>query len=626
MWNGTLLISIRSMPTPTPRADETPVLGPAPTGGAEFQAARTLTDAETKPPTFPPGTRLGPYEVLRELGRGSMGTVVAARHAELGREAALKVLSGTLVADPAAVERFRRESEAVAQLEHPGIVRLYDRGEAKGAHWFAMELVAGSSLEQLIRRERLAYSEAARIMAQAAHAIDYAHSRGVLHRDLKPANILLDQSGRARVMDFGLARLDSKATLTSDGIVVGTPLYLAPEVARGERASRRSDIYSLGASLYELATGKPPYEGREARDVMNRVANEAPIPPTDADPRVPRDLVRIIAKAMARDPEERYANARALGLDLERFVEGRSLELSGGASAFRETKASLAWKRFLFHGTIVLGVAGAFGAILWLRLQLKEAKDEVRRLTKELEKAKTRGPVEPPPGLELDRDGVRAAQDRDVRGRIALRGLPADATFEGAPKSFDDLLAAAHAEPRGSAVAAARLRQALQLSPRRWDVRLELAAALADTALDDAEAECTLCVLAAEAPRDLQLAARLLRARVYRARGDAVALWLAASDLKVVVPGRPADAEGQAVAIADLAFALAATGDPKSAEATLRAANPTTPDELARVALARAAIARARGETAVLDVELGRAKETASTDETRRLVDAFASR
>src|SRR5207302_7924123 len=174
------------MPSPSPRADETPLLehGPGRAEEAgEFQAARTLIEGDAKaihviasggsraPATFAPGTRVGPYEVLRELGRGSMGTVLAARHRELGREVALKVLSGTLVADPASVERFRRESEAVAQLDHPGIVRLYERGEADGAHFFAMELVTGSSLEQVIRRERVAYAEAARIVAQCAHAI-----------------------------------------------------------------------------------------------------------------------------------------------------------------------------------------------------------------------------------------------------------------------------------------------------------------------------------------------------------------------------------------------------------------------------------------------------------------------
>src|SRR5207247_1116290 len=139
-------------------------------------------------------------------------------------------------------------------LKHPHIVGMYERGEADGLHYYAMELVKGVSLDAVIRRERVSYTEAARLMAQCAHAIDYSHGQGVLHRDVKPANILLEESGRARLTDFGLARLDRKATLTQDGIVVGTPLYLAPEVARGERASRASDTYSLGATLYELAT------------------------------------------------------------------------------------------------------------------------------------------------------------------------------------------------------------------------------------------------------------------------------------------------------------------------------------------------------------------------------------
>jgi serine/threonine protein kinase len=551
-----------------------------------------------------------------------MGTVVAARDRELNREVALKVLSGAASLDPESVERFHRESEAVARLDHPGIVRLYERGEAGGLHFYAMELVKGTSLDTFMRRERVAYLEAARIVAQCAHAMDFAHAQGVLHRDLKPANILLDPSGRARVTDFGLARIDRKATLTTEGTVVGTPLYLAPELAIGDRATRRSDIYSLGATLYELATGKPPYPGKDARTVMMRVLNEAPIPPDESDPRIPKDLVRIIGKAMARSPEERYPNARSLAVDLERFAQGRSLEINKTA-AFKESSAAALGRKIAVNGAIVLGVVAVLLLLVYLDTQRKRLESKNQELEGKLKRAKLAGPAELALDQKIDREGILASKDRDIRARTALKSLTADATDESSKRSVEEMVARAKETADNPTLAGSALRQALAITPHRWDLHLELARAIATTDVDEAENELTMCIVSTETTRELQLAARLERGRLSRSRGDPVSLWLAAVDLKLV---RGADAVPEPLRVpvaADLAFALASTGEVASGEKILNELPTATGDEVARVALARAAVAKANNDSVGIETELAHAREAASSDETRRLVDTF---
>jgi hypothetical protein len=609
-------------PVPSPGAGSAEAIEGAAASGEALPEGGSL-DPETQP--FPPGTRIGPYEVVRQLGRGTMGTVVHARHVDLGRDVALKVLAQGMSADPESVERFRRESEAVAALDHHGIVRLYERGESAGRHYFAMELVNGTALDAVIRRERVPYADAARVISQCAHAIDFAHGRGILHRDLKPANILLEASGRARLTDFGLARIDRKATLTMDGTAVGTPLYLAPEVATGDRATRRSDIYSLGATLYELATGKPPYEGRDARTVMMRVLNEAPIPPTEADPRVPKDLVRIIGKAMARSPDDRYANARALAFDLERFAEGRSLEIAGGTTAFRESTARRVGKQVLVVGAAVGALLGAvlFGFLLSDRQKQAEETD----LRLQVQRDRVRAPSAPDPRAELnvDAQALLASHDRDIRARNALKELTDDATDQNAAASVDAMLARARrSEKDDPEVAAGALREALGVFPHHWDIHLELGRTLASCEPDEAEKELTMCIVSTETTKELQLAARLERGRFYRARSDAISLWLATVDLQLALAARAKGSEtDRAGLFGDLAFALAAIGEVTKAEATLAGVAAASGDELARVLLARAAIARVKGDEATCEAQLGLARDAAVSDDVKRLVEAF---
>jgi thioredoxin-like negative regulator of GroEL len=626
-------------PGPTKRAtssDQTlvePRAAPLVKDGPAKDSDRTLTEGRdaSSGMGYLPGSYVGPYEVVKFLGQGSMGTVLHARHRELKREVALKVLSLAASNDPDSVERFRRESEAVARLDHPNIVRLYERGRADGIHYFAMELVKGIPLDAVIRRERMPYAEAARLISQCAHAIDYAHGIGILHRDLKPANILLEDSGRARVTDFGLAHIDQKATLTSAGTVVGTPLYLAPEVARGERGSRRSDIYSLGATLYELATGRPPYEGRDARTVMQRVLNEAPIPPEDADPRVPRDLVRIIAKAMARDPEDRYAHARSLANDLDQFAQGRSVALKGGGAAFRETAASRYWKRAVATVTIMGSIGALAVFVIWLDRAKNTAEREKQKAERELRRLREDHTTAPAVPRGVDEEGARASQDRDIRARIGLKQLGEDATDAGAKKHFDELVARARESEKDSpGTAATILREALVLFPHEWETRIELARTLTAVDGDDAENELSMIALAPDSPKAAQLRARLERARIERFRAVAakdanqalVPMWLASSDLRLVSAARfgATDSERAGVS-ADLAFTLAYLGDVKVATAILDGLPDVSGDEVARVALARLAIARAVNDGSRADAELARARDAAQSDEQRKLVE-----
>ncbi len=621
----------RGQETPTLPASGTQAQVPAAESGKNLVEPASRTHAlgsardSGEHGIFAAGARIGPYEVLRLLGRGSMGTVVAARHVELGREVALKVLSAALAGDADSVERFKRESEATARLDHPSIVRLFERGETDGVHYFAMELVKGTSLEALIRRERVPYVEAARIMAQCAHAVDVAHGSGILHRDLKPANILVDGSGRARITDFGLARIDRKATLTTEGTVVGTPLYIAPEIATGERATRRSDIYSLGATLYELATGKPPYPGRDARTVMMRVLNEAPTPPAEADPRIPRDLVRIVGKAMARNPDERYPNARAMALDLERFAQGRALEIAGSTAAFRESSSARVAKRTALHAAIVVSVLAVISALLYLNNERRKAEARAQKDENEIRRLKQGIGTEAPPDTRIDEKGLQLARDRDVRARYRLRDVAQDAHDDRSRRSFDDILARARqSEKDDPSLAAALLRQALQLFPHRWDVHLELARTIESAEPDEAEIEYTMCVLVPEAERDDQILARAERGRFYRTKGDPLSCWLAVPDLRNALQARLPGLEARRVQLsADVSFVLAILGDLKGAESTLEDTGGASGDDLARASLARAAIARQKGDASGVEAELGRARDAATTDETRHLVEVF---
>lgn len=275
--------------------------------------------------------RVGDYEILGEIARGGMGVVYKARHISLGRIAALKLIKSGSLADESEVRRFEVEAQAAAGLDHPGIVPVYEVGRQENQHYMAMAFVDGQSLWQLVKNAPLPPHDAARIMHQVAQAIQYAHERGIIHRDIKPQNILLSQDGIPKVTDFGLAKKQvGDSSLTATGQVLGTPSYMPPEQAAGKTAEIgvASDVYSLGATLYCLLTGRPPFQAATPVDTLIQVMEHDPVALRQLNSAIPRDLEMICLKCLRKDPQQRYASAAALADDLDRALKGELISAS----------------------------------------------------------------------------------------------------------------------------------------------------------------------------------------------------------------------------------------------------------------------------------------------------------
>jgi WD40 repeat protein/predicted Ser/Thr protein kinase len=285
--------------------------------------------APDAPPPLAPGSRFGDYEVLGELGRGGMGVVYKARQRTLKRLVALKMILAGRLAGPEQVKRFRREARVVAQLDHTNIVPVYEVGEHDGQHYFSMKLIEGSSLSRDLAHYRRHHKAAAFLVARVARAVHCAHQRGVLHRDLKPGNVLLDARKQPHVTDFGLAQWQGESgSLSPEGAVIGTAGYMAPEQAAGRRRlTPAADVYGLGAILYEMLTGRPPFQGATVMETLWQVLDRAPVPPRQLNPAVPRDLETICLCCLDKRPSARYASAEALAEDLENWVEGRPIQV-----------------------------------------------------------------------------------------------------------------------------------------------------------------------------------------------------------------------------------------------------------------------------------------------------------
>ena len=276
----------------------------------------------------PAQRQFGDYELLEQIGEGGMGVVYRAHQRSLDRDVALKLLAAGPWASREFVERFRREAQNAARMQHPNIVAIHEVGSAEELHFFSMRLVRGGSLAALLKNAgALPPSRAAQMLRTIAEAVDYAHRLGVLHLDLKPANVLLDEDGIPHVADFGLARRLDSALASGEDEVSGTPSYMAPEQAspRTARISTATDIWGLGAILYELVTGRPPFLGDSPQDTLQMVVEGSLVGPRRIVASIPRDLEAIILKCMARATTERYPSARALADDLGRFVEGRAV-------------------------------------------------------------------------------------------------------------------------------------------------------------------------------------------------------------------------------------------------------------------------------------------------------------
>jgi TolB-like protein/Tfp pilus assembly protein PilF/predicted Ser/Thr protein kinase len=325
---------------------------------------------------------LGDYELLEEVGRGGQGVVFRARQKSLNRIVALKVISLGQWASKAHLKRFRLEAEAAARLEHPGIVPIHEVGERDGSCYFSMKFVEGGQLDEMARREPMPIRRSVELIAKVARTVHYAHEHGILHRDIKPGNILLDAKGEPHLTDFGLARLvESESSVTHTLEVLGTPSYMAPEQAVGNNAAVNSatDVYGLGAVLYQLLTGQPPFAGGTTYETIKLLLDTEPRPPRLLNPKIDRDLSTICLKCLEKDPKRRYLSALALAEDLERwikhepiharhtgvFARGRkwvrrnptSAALMASLVALAATAGWVVWKSELIRQPVTTGIA-----------------------------------------------------------------------------------------------------------------------------------------------------------------------------------------------------------------------------------------------------------------------------
>ncbi len=330
----------------------------------EILVARGHLEAppEVRAAALNPKSRLGRYVLVRELGRGAMGAVHQAWDPELRRWAAVKVLLGDVGEEELA--RFRREAETAAALRHPNIVRIFEVGRSGDRPFIAMDYIEGETLAG----RKLPARRACEVLVPVARALETAHRLGIVHRDLKPQNVMLDAAGRPCVMDFGLAKKLAQAShLTASGTVMGTPSYMAPEQAQGfvSKVEARSDVYALGAILYELLTGAPPFRGAGVLETLRQVVSDEPVPPRRRERSVPADLETVVLKCLEKERARRYGSAAALADDLERFLAGRPVAARPAPAALRlARRARRNPAPLLVSAAVLLGVAALVLALL----------------------------------------------------------------------------------------------------------------------------------------------------------------------------------------------------------------------------------------------------------------------
>jgi len=347
-----------------------------------------MAAVDVPPPPAPAGSFIpgstqlpaafGDYELVEELGRGGMGIVYRAVQKSLGRTVAIKMLLRRDLAGPADLVRFRSEAEAAAHLDHAGIVSIFEVGEHDGHPFYSMQFIEGTTLAKRLAQGPLPPREAAEILAKVAEAVQAAHVRGVLHRDLKPSNILIDAAGEPRVSDFGLAkRLEAGDSVTHTGAILGTPCYMSPEQAAGSRGDvgPTSDVWSLGAILYQMLTGRPPFQASSPMDTLLAVLEADPPLPRSIVPQVDRDLEMIALKTLQKPQDLRYASAAALAADLRAYLAGEPVAARRGGLAdvvtrlFRETHHAVVLENWgllwMWHSVVILALCVTTDVLAW---------------------------------------------------------------------------------------------------------------------------------------------------------------------------------------------------------------------------------------------------------------------
>jgi WD40 repeat protein len=426
------------------------------------------------------GLEFGDYELLDEIARGGMGVVYRARQTALNRVVALKmILAGELATD-GAVRRFRAEAEAAAALDHPHIVPIYEVGERQGQQYFSMKLIEGSSLDRQLDRYRADPRAAVRLLARVARAVQHAHERGILHRDLKPGNVLIDAAGEPHVTDFGLAkRVKEDGQASQSMSIVGTASYMAPEQAQSQGPlTVAADVYALGAILYELLTGRPPFKAGSYIDTLIQVVESEPEPPRSLNPRADRDLEKIALKCLQKQPGRRYAAAGELAAELENWLAGEPLTVrpARGWERFRRwcrkypLRAGLV---LLTAGVLVTAAAGA----TWFAWHMAAARAEIAAARDEaVRNAEREGAARAEAARERDRNRQLLAGQYVANGA----GLLDAGDRFGALLWFGEALALEKGDPAAEEPHRVRLAAVLRRSPRllhMWfpDDRLALA-------------------------------------------------------------------------------------------------------------------------------------------------------
>jgi len=402
--------------------------------------------APQQPPNWTVLPHIPGHEVEAFLGRGGAGIVFRARHLRLNRPVAVKMLLAGAYAEPHERGRFQREAEAIASLRHPNVVQVYDVGEVDGRPYFTMEFVEGGSLAQKLAGTPLPAREAAELLATLAAAVHAAHTAGIVHRDLKPGNVLLTADGTPKVGDFGLARrLGGDAGLTRTGIALGTPSYMAPEQVQGKHDAEgpATDVYALGAILYESLTGRPPYKGETGEETLRQVASQEPVHPSRLNPKVPRDLETICLHCLHKEPARRYTSAAALAEDLGRFQDGRPVRarrLGPAARSWRWCRRNPVATALV--STSIALIALAIGGGFWLERQRSERREDAARQEGQKSQA-LNGAIEKAATLQLQgrwaearavfedlQDFLGDSAPDDLRERLRLAQMDVDMVAE----------------------------------------------------------------------------------------------------------------------------------------------------------------------------------------------------